>query len=603
MPSESPAKDAVPPANPSAEPATWQVDEARHREAAQHFDRWLQAWASRFSAGLSPVSLALASTEWALRLWSHPAESTWLALRAPQLAADVLARTAQGDGPGREDARFAHPAWQGWPWSAMALSQQAAQAWWREATALHGMDHHHRDMVGFFARQWLDALSPSNVGPLNPEVMEHTFKERGANLGRGAANAVDNWRRRHALAPLQQAAHAWRPGQDLAITPGKVVYRNELVELIQYLPLTSTVHAEPVFIVPSWIMKYYILDLQPHNSLVRWLVAQGHTVFILSWRNPDESDAGRGMADYLQLGVFYSLAAIARLLPGVAVHACGYCLGGTLLSLAAAALARPARVEQADTLAPLASVSLLAAETDFSEPGEMGVLIDEPQVELLESMMAERGFLTGPQMAGSFAYLHARDQVWARRLREFWLGESQETNDLMAWNADVTRMPAAMHSEYLRRCYLHNQIAEGRFPVQGRPVSPRRHPPALVRGGHRDRPCVAVEVGLQDPPADRRGIDLRADQRRPQRRHRQRTRPRAPPLRAATAASRRCLDRPRSLGRGRPAFRGLLVDGLARLVAEARQWQDAQGTPTGGQPGAGRCAWPLCAPALRRSLI
>jgi len=468
MPSESAAKD---PANPSAAPATWQVDEARHREAAQRFDRWLQAGASRFIAGLSPVSLALASTEWALRLWSHPAESTWLALRAPQLAADVLARTAHGDGPGREDARFAHPAWQGWPWSAMALSQQAAQAWWREATALRGMDHHHRDMMGFFARQWLDALSPSNVGPLNPEVMERTVKEKGANLGRGAANAVDDWRRRHALAPLQQAEHAWRPGQDLAITPGKVVYRNELVELIQYLPLTSTVQAEPVFIVPSWIMKYYILDLQPHNSMVRWLVEQGHTVFILSWRNPDESDAQRGMADYLQLGVFDCLAAIAKLLPGVAVHACGYCLGGTLLSLAAAALARPSGVEPADALAPLASVSLLAAETDFSEPGEMGVLIDEPQVELLEAMMAERGFLTGPQMAGSFAYLHARDQVWARRLRELWLGESQETNDLMAWNADVTRMPAAMHSEYLRRCYLHNEIAEGRFPVQGRPVS------------------------------------------------------------------------------------------------------------------------------------
>jgi polyhydroxyalkanoate synthase len=218
-------------------------------------------------------------------------------------------------------------------------------------------------------------------------------------------------------------------------------------------------------------MKYYILDLSPANSMVRWLVSQGHTVFILSWRNPDESDALVSFDDYLELGVFDPLAAIARLVPGEAVHAAGYCLGGTLLAIGAAALAREDGIERADALPRLASVSLLAAETDFTEPGEMGVMIDESQVAMLEDLMAERGFLTGAQMAGSFTYLHSRELVWSHQLRTLWLGQRDEPNDLMAWNADVTRMPATMHSQYLRRLYLHNDLAEGRYEVEGAPVS------------------------------------------------------------------------------------------------------------------------------------
>jgi polyhydroxyalkanoate synthase len=314
-------------------------------------------------------------------------------------------------------------------------------------------------------------LSPANVPWLNPEVQQRTWASGGSNLLQGLANAQDDWRRRHGLAPLQPDERAYQPGVDVATTPGRVVHRNHLVELIQYSPSTPQVNAEPVFIVPSWIMKYYILDLSPHNSLVKWLVGQGHTVFMLSWRNPDEGDALLDMADYLQLGVFDPLAAIARCVPGEAVHAMGYCLGGTLLSIGAAALARPGQVAGAEQLPALASLSLLAAETDFSEPGEMGVLIDEAQVQLLEAMMAERGFLTGRQMAGSFQFLHARELVWSATLREVWLGERLRPNDLMAWNADVTRMPATMHSEYLRRCYLRNELATNRYPVEGRPVA------------------------------------------------------------------------------------------------------------------------------------
>ena len=446
-------------------------DEHQARLAAQQLDSQLHAAVAKLSGGLSPISLALAWADWALHLASQPGQAALLAAHGQQAALKWCAETLGQSPVPHDDPRFAATAWQNGPWAPWAQAQHAAEAWWAEATDLRGMSPHHQQMTGFFARQWLDMLSPTNAGLLNPEVLQRTQARAGANLVDGAANLVDGWRRQLDLPPLHAAERRYRPGADVAITPGQVVHRNHLVELIQYQPVTASVHAEPVFIVPSWIMKFYILDLSAENSLVNWLVSQGHTVFILSWRNPDESDALLGLDDYLEQGVFDALAAIKRLVPAQKVHACGYCLGGTLLALGAAALARPGRIERAAQLPELATVTLLAAETDFTEPGEMGVLIDESQVALLEDMMAERGFLSGPQMAGSFTYLHARELVWSQRLRAFWLGEPDQPNDLMAWNADTTRMPAVMHSEYLRRCYLRNEIAEGRFPVEGRPVS------------------------------------------------------------------------------------------------------------------------------------
>ena len=208
------------------------------------------------------------------------------------------------------------------------------------------MNQHHKDVMRMCARQWLDLLSPANFGLLNPEVLQHTLACGGANLVHGLANALDDWRRHQGLDPVQAREHPYQPGVDLAVTPGKVVHRNALVELIQYQPQTATVNAEPVFIVPSWIMKYYILDLSPQNSMVRWLVSQGHTVFILSWKNPEGSDALLSMDDYLEQGVFEPLAAIAQRIPSTPVHAVGYCLGGTLLAIAAAALSRPGKVRR-----------------------------------------------------------------------------------------------------------------------------------------------------------------------------------------------------------------------------------------------------------------
>ncbi|WP_238455648.1 PHA/PHB synthase family protein [Azohydromonas lata] len=442
-------------------------------KAAHAMDRLLHANVAHVTGGLSPISLGLALADWGWHLASQPANAARLAISAQQHAVEAMAECLSGDcsGPLAQDARFRDPAWHQWPYAPMARAHQAAQHWWQDASRLRGMSAHHAQVVRFFATQWLDMLSPSNNFLANPEVLRRTAERHGANLVEGAFNRLESWRRRQGLEPLTPPEHPYLPGVDLAVTPGRVVHRNHLVELIQYEPTTDEVQAEPVFIVPSWIMKYYILDLSPHNSLVKWLTGQGHTVFILSWRNPDEGDALLSLDDYLGLGVLDPLAAIARQMPDQPVHTCGYCLGGTLLSIAAAALARPGQVEGAEKLPKLAGVTLLAAQTDFSEPGELGVLIDESQVELLEDIMAERGFLTGRQMAETFQFLRSRELVWSTRMREFWLGERLQPNDLMSWNADVTRMPAVMHSQYLRRCQLQNQLAHGQYPVEGRPVS------------------------------------------------------------------------------------------------------------------------------------
>lgn len=461
------------------------------RSAAATVDGTLHAAMAPLTGGLSPNSLALAATDWWLHWATQPAQSGALWLDALNRGVACLMQdlvNAPGGLAQAEDLRFSHPAWQTWPVAAAAARHYlATEAWWKQATELRGMNQHHKDVMRMCARQWLDLLSPANFGLLNPEVLQQTISSGGANLAQGLTNAIDDWLRRQGLDPMQASEHPYQPGVDLAVTPGKVVLCNALVELIQYQPQTATVQAEPIFIVPSWIMKYYILDLSPHNSMVRWLVSQGHTVFMLSWKNPQSSDALLSMDDYLELGVFEPLATIARRLPATPVHAAGYCLGGTLLAIAAAALSRPGKVRCAALLPPLASVSLLAAETDFSEPGEMGVLIDESQVAMLEDLMAERGFLSGRQMAGSFQYLHSRELIWSATLREIWMGERLRPNDLMAWNADVTRMPAAMHSQYLRRCYLNNELAQSRYPVEGRPVSlADLHLPIFLVGTEKD---------------------------------------------------------------------------------------------------------------------
>ena len=423
------------------------------------------------AASMSPQSALLAWADWASHLAISPGKQSELAALALEQAAALAGylRECLMTGPGEardciappaQDRRFAELEWRRWPFNLWHQGFLLNQRWGEAAThGVAGVERHHENVVAFAARQWLDLFSPGNQLATNPVALKRTAEEAGANLARGQAILAENLQR--ALAGMPPAGtENFVVGRDVAATPGKVVLRNRLIELIQYAPTTAQVRAEPVLIVPAWIMKYYILDLSPHNSLVKYLVDQGHTVFCISWKNPGAGDRDLGMDDYLDLGFRAALGAVNAVVPKRKVHATGYCLGGTLLAVAAAAMAR-------DGDDRLASMTLFCAQTDFSEPGELGLFVDESQVALLEAQMQQKGYLSAEQMAGAFQMLRSYDLLWSRMVSEYLLGERRPMNDLMAWNADATRMPARMHSQYLHRLFLNDDLSEGRYPVDG----------------------------------------------------------------------------------------------------------------------------------------
>ena len=452
-------------------------------------DRASAAASAKLTGGLSPAAIALAFADWAIHLGAAPGKQMELtlevgrkslALSGEALRSALDPKSVPSIEPLAGDERFRDDSWNAGPYRLLYQNFLLAEQWWDAATHdIPGVSPHHENVVSFIARQWLDMFSPSNSPITNPVVGQETLRSGGRNLTKGVRNWVDDAQRAKAGLP-PPGSEAFVPGEAVAVTPGKVVFRNHLIELIQYAPSTGTVHPEPVLIVPAWIMKYYILDLSPQNSLIRYLVDQGRTVFCISWRNVTADDRELTLEDYRRSGTMAALDAITAIVPDQKVHAAGYCLGGTLLAITAAAMA-----EVDDDR--LKSMTLFAAQTDFTEPGELALFIDDSQVALLESMMWQHGTLGAAQMAGAFQLLKSNDLIWSRMVHDYLMGERTPMIDLMAWNADTTRMPYRMHSEYLRKLFLGNDLASGRYVVDGHPIALQNiRAPIFAVGTERD---------------------------------------------------------------------------------------------------------------------
>ena len=457
--------DALPPEEVGALPSNVST-------AADTADRAFHAGLARLTGGLSPAAVALAFADWQLHLLASPGKCAMLAGEALQhgmqfMNAMVPRHTTFQPWsvikPPAADRRFAGRDWELPPFNLLAQAFLLNEDWWHSATSnVRGLAHSNAAIADFMTRQCLDTVAPTNFAGTNPKVLRKIMETGGSNFVYGLHNWMEDWQtllKGGAANDMQFVV-----GKDVAATPGKVVYRNDLIELIQYTPTTPTVRPEPVLIAPAWIMKYYILDLSPHNSLVRFLVENGFTVFMISWKNPTSADRNLSLEDYREHGVDAAVAAINEIMPERAIHAAGYCLGGTLLSIAAARLER-------DRPDCLKTVTMLAAQTDFTEAGELTLFINESQVSFLEDMMWQRGVLGSMQMAGAFQMLRSNDLLWSRMVHDYLIGERAPPSDLMSWNADATRLPYQMHSDYLRHLFLNNDLAEGRYQVGGKPIA------------------------------------------------------------------------------------------------------------------------------------
>ncbi|MCP5294939.1 MAG: class I poly(R)-hydroxyalkanoic acid synthase [Zoogloeaceae bacterium] len=332
-------------------------------------------------------------------------------------------------------------------------------------SCVEGLDDQTQKKVSFYTRQYIDALSPSNFAMTNPEVFRETVKNHGQNLVKGLNNLLRDIEEGGGNVRVRMTdTSAFELGKNVATTPGKVVFQTEMMQLLQYTPSTDKVLKKPLLIVPPWINKFYILDLREKNSYIKWCVDQGHTVFVISWVNPDEKLAEASFDAYVQNGVLAALDAIEQQTGEKEVNAAGYCLGGTLLATTCAYLAAKRQKR-------IASATFFTTMTDFSEPGELGVFIDEGQISSLEKKMFERGYLEGAEMAGTFNMLRANDLIWSFVVNNSLMGKDPFPFDLLYWNSDSTRMPAKMHSFYLRNMYMENKLAEpGGIEIDGTPI-------------------------------------------------------------------------------------------------------------------------------------
>ncbi|HTQ01100.1 MAG TPA: class I poly(R)-hydroxyalkanoic acid synthase [Casimicrobiaceae bacterium] len=358
--------------------------------------------------------------------------------------------------PAHTDKRFKHEDWQEhFLFDYIKQSYLIAARWLHDQVAsVDGLDEQTKKKVNFFTRQYIDALAPSNFALTNPEVFRETIASGGQNLVKGLNNLLDDIERGGGQLRISMTdTKAFELGVNIATTPGKVVFQNELIQLIQYEPSTKKAWKRPLLIIPPWINKYYILDLREKNSFMRWAVGEGMTVFVISWVNPDEKLAHKSFDDYLSEGSLAALSAIEKATGEPDANVIGYCLGGTLLAATLGHLA--AKKDKR-----IASATFMTSLVDFTAAGELEVFIDEDQVASLERKMNERGYLEGSEMASTFNMLRANDLIWSFVINNYLLGRDPFPFDLLHWNCDSTRMPASMHSYYLRNMYMKNLLAE-----------------------------------------------------------------------------------------------------------------------------------------------
>ena len=457
--------------NGQMDPAAWsqamtRIAEQSQRLVADFVQRnQFQNSSELNSGGMDAMSIGRAFMEMTTRLMSDPAKLMEAQFSLWQDYMNLWQSTAKrmmGQEaepvitPAKDDRRFKDAAWQDNQVFDFVKQSYLLTARWVQSTvqSVEGLDDKTSRKLDFYTRQFVDAMAPSNFVMTNPEVLRATIESRGENLLKGLENLLEDLERGKGKLKIKMTdLEAFEIGKNIAVTPGKVIYQNDLIQLIHYTPTTKEVAKRPLLVIPPWINKYYILDLKPANSFVKWAVDQGHSVFVISWVNPDEKLAAKSFSDYLLEGPLAALDAIEKATGEKSANVVGYCLGGTLLACVLAYLAVKGGSER------IASASFLTTLVDFKEAGELTVFIDEEQLAALEEKMNERGYLEGAEMANTFNMLRANDLIWSFVINNYLLGKEPFPFDLLYWNSDSTRMPAAMHSFYLRNMYQNNLLS------------------------------------------------------------------------------------------------------------------------------------------------
>ncbi len=474
-------KDKTSPEIKVPDPVQWSRNMAEIAERSQRLVLEFTARQAEGGLGVSdPLNIAGAFLDMTQHLMSHPERlfeaqvSLWqdylrlwqnTAQRFLGSPAETVAEPAAGD------RRFSDAAWTESTLFDYIKQSYLLTARWLQSTVreVEGLDDKNARKVDFYTRQFVDAMAPSNFVMTNPEVLRSTIESGGENLFNGLRHLLDDLERGKGKLMIKMTdLDAFKVGENIAVTPGKVVFQNDLLQLIQYEPTTPTVKRRPLLIIPPWINKFYILDLRPKNSFIRWAVDRGHTVFVISWVNPDEKLAEKRFDDYMIDGLLAALDAMERATGERDANVIGYCLGGTLLASTLAYMA----VKGDDRIK---SATYLVTMTDFAEAGELSVFIDEEQLAALEDRMRQHGYLEGSEMATTFNMLRANDLIWSFVVNNYLLGKEPFPFDLLYWNSDSTRMPAAMHSFYLRKMYQENKLIEpDALTLAGVPIDLRR---------------------------------------------------------------------------------------------------------------------------------